>query len=442
MRIASVLATAAIVVSCGSVTVQAQTSSKIVPAEFPPDSYEGRQYVDSEGCVFIRAGVDGNVTWVPRMTRDRKQICGAKPTRTAAASATRSDAEPKPQPENKPAATPTTTAESRPSPERRKPVAAPGAARPASYRRAPASMPAPAKPEAPAKTAAKPDSKRVVSSVCRGASPLSQKYINTSTGVQVRCGPQSAPHVTYKQRARTASAPVRSAPRASSAAPVRIAPKHVYEKQRASTRNMYLPEGYEQVWDDDRLNPKRTHQTFAGKAQMERVWTNTVPRRLIVRETGQVVSRNSSGLRSPSAGSAAQTAAADVSTRGTVQANSDQHPSVGGARTTRHAPQQRQERARVSTRSAPAEPERAGNRKAEPASHEYVQLGAFPDPDHALRAARRVANSGLPARMGDITRGGKDYKIVLAGPFDTQAQLTRGLQKVRGMGYSKAFLRK
>ena len=79
MRLASVLATAAIVVSCGSGIAQAQIK-KSVPAEFPPASYTGRQYVDSTGCVFIRAGVDGAVNWVPRVTRGRQQVCGMQPT--------------------------------------------------------------------------------------------------------------------------------------------------------------------------------------------------------------------------------------------------------------------------------------------------------------------------------------------------------------------------
>jgi hypothetical protein len=50
------------------------------PAEFPPQGYSGKQYVDSKGCVFIRAGIDGSPTWVPRVTRSREQICNAVPT--------------------------------------------------------------------------------------------------------------------------------------------------------------------------------------------------------------------------------------------------------------------------------------------------------------------------------------------------------------------------
>ena len=55
------------------------------PAEFPPASFKGSQYVDSKGCVYIRAGVDGNTSWVPRVSRSRKVVCGLSPSLGAGA---------------------------------------------------------------------------------------------------------------------------------------------------------------------------------------------------------------------------------------------------------------------------------------------------------------------------------------------------------------------
>lgn len=72
----------------GVTQVSAQNlRDSVSPAEFPPSSFKGKQYVDSKGCVFIRAGVDGAVTWVPRVARNRKVICGFQPSQVAGAGA-------------------------------------------------------------------------------------------------------------------------------------------------------------------------------------------------------------------------------------------------------------------------------------------------------------------------------------------------------------------
>lgn len=51
-----------------------------VPAELPPPDYAGQQYVDSKGCLFLRAGAPGEVIWIPRVTRKGVPLCGNPPS--------------------------------------------------------------------------------------------------------------------------------------------------------------------------------------------------------------------------------------------------------------------------------------------------------------------------------------------------------------------------
>lgn len=111
---------------CGAVPALADLAS---PAELPPPSYQGQEYVDSRGCVFLRAGYGGEVTWVPRVSRDRKQLCGHESTGGAAVAAA---------PE--PAAQPLPKAKTA-TPEVKAPKAAPKAAKKPATK--PVSAPAP-----------------------------------------------------------------------------------------------------------------------------------------------------------------------------------------------------------------------------------------------------------------------------------------------------------
>lgn len=481
----SVLA-ATCVFSFSSVSAQSLSRDK-GPAEQPPASFTGNQYVDSKGCVYIRAGVDGNTNWVPRVSRSRKVVCGLSPsvrsggtTAVAAAPAVNQIQEPvqigvaettapkSPAPTTTRPARATVASVLAPRPVRTvastpvvKQRIAPTvqtarAPRPSTFQQAQPRMQTArvtaAKPRtqprvlrvAPTAQAVQPrrvtttGQRRVASTqTCQGASAVSQRYIG-GRKLPVRCGPQKQAFVTRAGDVkggtfRSANGQVLNS--ASVNPNAIVVPRHVYEEQQASRVTSATPKGYRNAWSDDRLNTRRAHQTLGGKSQMDLVWTQTVPRRLVVRSTGRDVTRSFPGLKYPYTSAAQQNAAWSqgtrvVSTQGQTPRRVQQRQVVRQQVVTTTRKQ-----VRVSTRtSAPRKP-------AAVAGKRFVQVGTFGVASNAQNTAARIQRMGLPVRIGKFTRGGKQMRIVLAGPFGSSAHVSGALTAVRNAGFRDAFAR-
>ncbi|MEM6303989.1 MAG: SPOR domain-containing protein [Pseudomonadota bacterium] len=445
MKLKRLLSAASLAVILGTTAAHAQIA-ETQPAEFPPASFKGKQYVDSNGCVFIRAGIDGDVSWIPRVTRSRQVICGFTPTlggRVASAPAAA------PAPEVEQITVDTAAAAPAPAPQpaprrvvRRQaapaPAPAPRPARRVVRQTAPQPAPAPrpvaiAPAPTPAPTVA-PQARVAGTSACPGASAISQRYLRSDGRTPVRCGPQSQPIVASGFAGRTG---VAAAGGATISAQTRVVPKHV-AINRLNTTDVTVPHGYKRAWEDDRLNSKRAEQTLGGRSDMLLVWTNTVPRRLINQSTGRDVTARTP-LVYPFLDVATQRR--ELGEVQIVQRNGQTVKRIlrnpGAARVTyssRSAPKP-QAAAKPAARATP-KPKAAATGPAR-----YVQIGHFSTKAKAQQAAARLSSMGMGARMGTVRRGGKTYTVVQAGPFKGNAATDRAVKRLRGIGYTGSVVR-
>lgn len=236
----------------------AQSGDLRGPRDLPPPGFRGGQYVDSGGCVFVRAGIAGRTTWVPRIGPDRRQLCGQPPSFAAAP------------------APPVTVADA-PPPETR---AAPAPAEP---RRAAAEA-----RQVPEATGGRPTGRTTAG--CPGHAPHGERLLLTDGRFALVCFRDAGAVPLWAVRQGqpradcVAAGPAlrhRDGTEAALCAPAPALARAAPSDLSAPATLPPLPKGYKPAWTDGRLNPLRARGTPEGQAQQDRIWTRDTPMRLV-----------------------------------------------------------------------------------------------------------------------------------------------------------------
>lgn len=356
MRLSHVFAFAAIFGTCvGSFAAAKSLQEGSSPVNFPPEDFTGGSFVDNDGCIYIRAGVDGSTTWVPRVARNRQLICDREPT-FGPVEQVEAPAAPVEEPTVEEAPVEAAAAE-------------------------------PAAPEAPAAAAPTAQTRPQARQATAAPAPAA------------RAPAQAAEPETVAEAPAPAAAPA-PAPTQTATVTAALPP---------------VPEGFKRAWTDGRLNPQRgipdtTKRTATISTRgvvspidgrrYDLAWSNYLPRLLFDRNTGMVVGDKFPGMIYP---------------------NLDP---------TRAVPQ-----AIISAKSPSPFMTRTIAKR-------HIQAATYNDMAKAQAAAQRLANAGLPTRIGKYTKDGEARQVIVVGPFSTNGDVKSALEATVRMGFTRAFPRK
>ncbi len=479
MALGAILATSA---------AEAQSLKQIGgPASAPPAGFQGQQFVDSRGCLFLRAGYGSGVNWVARVDRKHKPICNMVPTGSAAAqAAVAADMAPDPQAVTQaPAAT--TMAAAQPAPVVRPAVVAQQA--PVRQVAAPSPGPKPTLVSRPVEQPANPAPTQQVTLTYQA--PTVQV---AAVAPVVRAPVVQVP--TVQTRSAAASSYQGSAVATSVAGVQCYSSAPVLERVSVSggtalvctrgdgSATGWLPpmgSGGAQV---QVAAPVRTYATAPAVAQVQAPAVALVPMQMVsvqaapmqVYAPQQPMAARSHALPKPPKGwvyawkdDRLNPLRGAGTVQGQVQQDQVWQRTIPMVLLTDPPPQTAFQRAfglrpaaatqvyatvstSVSTMSAsPAA--KPVSRKAAPVVEvsaapapkagggTLIQVGCFADASNAQAVVARLSSLGLPVSTAHTTRKGKTLRVVYAGPFSSGPEASSGLATVHGAGYGDAFLR-
>ena len=349
------------------------------PSNLPPAGFDGQQFVDNRGCLFLRAGFGTTVTWVPRVDRGHRPLCGFPPTFGAAViAAVEADMAPDPQ---------------------ARVVAAPARVVPT----APVVVARPVAVAEPLRAATATDMAGPASGQirCWSSAPRLERVLLRAGGTALVCTRGDGTLSGWRSPVFPQGAAVGAALTPGIMAGGRVVGSGARSGSGsvlASNAVPTPPPGYKLAWKDDRLNPLRGLGTAEGQARQDQVWTRDVPAVLVT--------------AAPDAGaSPVRTARASVTV------------------STMSAPQAPTLQAQPVTRQPAA------------TAASYVQVGAFGVSANAEAVKARLRALGLPVSTAKTTRKGKVVQVVYAGPFGSADEARSALGMARSAGFGDAILR-
>lgn len=466
---ASVIALAA-TMAAGVGVIGASAQNVPVPAEFPPASFTGAQYVDSKGCAFVRAGMGGAVNWVPRVDRARNQLCNFQPT-----GVTRTATAPTPDPLPN---VPIITVDAAPAPVAPRVAAprvapAPRVAVVSPQVRAPRLAPVPARtpliitsvnPSATPRVMAAPAIPRriTLAEACDGRTGIQRGFVSATTRQPIDCGGTA--------RVAAADQPGVTARPSAVSQPQRLTLAAACAQQTATGRTLINAATRAPIVCD--MPPPFAMAALPRvRAAQPTTQITTACGIAGLHTDGRYPVRCGPQAQSPSGGTSGVVQVARASSTltigvGTATVSTRSAKSVFGAgpvpasnarvAVAQATVPQGYDRVwtdgRINAQRGLTQPQpqvqvasRVSSRSVAPVSvqapatsgHRYVQVGSFGDPANAARLITRLQAAGLPvasAKSGSL-------KVIAAGPFRSASDLSQALRIVRGMGFADAYPR-